>query len=449
MPQMTEPTAAIQARLQVFRIGPAEQMLIRSYAGMAQAHAEQATREYCRSVAERSPEFRPFLEQHGEALVQAEAAHVGQLFAADFTGPYLDSMARTIEVELRARLGARVRLSIAHRLQEPLLAAIARRHRLSARAALHASAVITRLFMFDVISAMATEQRELMKSFDHRQNVLDESVQHFEQALRDMRTTMGDASRDLAGSVAETAKLVDAGSLSTEQVMTASRETSELIVAMAAAAEEMSASLGAIGQQTGLNLASTENAVATSRGMTAAIEGLTDAGNRIGSVVSVIASIAGQTNLLALNATIEAARAGEAGRGFSVVAAEVKALAAETARATADIAAQIERVQQATRLCTSHIVEITGQIDGISASSRSIASAVEQQTATTAMVVRDAHEAAARSERILDNAQAMKGVMSDTLGSADRTGNAIDRLSDRVVLLEDTVTTFVRTVREA
>jgi methyl-accepting chemotaxis protein len=446
---MSLPTGEIPARLKVFRIGPAEQSLIRSYADVVAGHVERLTREYCRSVGERTPELKRHLDVHGDALVQAESAHMQQLFAAEFGAAYVESVARTSEVELRSKIGARIRLSVAHRLHEPLHEAIVARHRISVRAAMRASSVITRLFIFDVISAMAIEQRDLMKAFDHRQLVLDGSVQQFEQVLHDLRTTMGDASRDLAGSVAETAKLVDAGSHSTEQVTTASRETSELIVAMAAAAEEMSASLGAIGDQTGRNLASTENAVATSRGMTDAIAGLTDAGSRIGSVVNVIASIAGQTNLLALNATIEAARAGEAGRGFSVVAAEVKALAAETARATADIAAQIERVQQATRLCTSHIVEITGQIDGIAAASRSIAAAVEQQSAMTVTVVRDAHEAASRSERILAHAETMKGVMGDTLGSADRTGTAIDRLSDRVAMLEDTVTTFVRSVREA
>jgi methyl-accepting chemotaxis protein len=446
---MSVATGEIPARLKVFRIGPAEQRLIRSFGGIVALHAERVTREYCRSVGERSPELKPYLDIHGDALVEAEAAHMAQLFAAEFGPAYIESVARTSEVELRSKIGARIRLSVAHRLHEPLEAAILARHRFSVRAAMRASSVITRLFIFDVISAMAIEQREVMAAFDHRQRVLDGSVEQFESVLHDLRATMGDASRDLAGSVAETAKLVDASSHSTEQVTVASRETSELIVAMAAAAEEMSASLGAIGDQTERNLSSTENAVATSRGMTDAISGLTDAGNRIGSVVSVIASIAGQTNLLALNATIEAARAGEAGRGFSVVAAEVKALAAETARATADIAGQIERVQEAARLCTSHIMAITGQIDGIAAASRSMAAAVEQQSAMTTTVVRDAHEAAARSERILANAEAMKGVMGDTLGSADRTGSAIDRLSDRVALLEGTVTTFVRKVREA
>ena len=113
------------------------------------------------------------------------------------------------------------------------------------------------------------------------------------------------------------------------------------------------------------------------------IRGLADATSRIGDVVHLISDIAGQTNLLALNATIEAARAGEAGRGFAVVAGEVKALAAQTAKATAEIGGQIDGVRAATDQAVAAMGEISGYIDRMNEVSTAIAAAVEEQSATT------------------------------------------------------------------
>src|SRR5205823_3332002 len=103
----------------------------------------------------------------------------------------------------------------------------------------------------------------------------------------------------------------------------------------------------------------------------------------IGNVVKVITSIAEQTNLLALNATIEAARAGEAGRGFAIVANEVKELAKETARATEDISHKIETIQSDSRNAVSAITHISSTVQRIHDISSSIASAIEEQLAST------------------------------------------------------------------
>jgi hypothetical protein len=111
-------------------------------------------------------------------------------------------------------------------------------------------------------------------------------------------------------------------------------------------------------------------AVAQAKKTDSRINALSQAAGRIGDVVKLITAIAEQTNLLALNATIEAARAGEAGRGFAVVASEVKALASQTAKATEEIGSQIGAMQAATGESVAAIKEIGGTIGRISKSPR-------------------------------------------------------------------------------
>jgi Methyl-accepting chemotaxis protein (MCP) signalling domain len=124
---------------------------------------------------------------------------------------------------------------------------------------------------------------------------------------------------------------------------------------------------------------------------------------RVEQVVELIQAIAGQTHLLALNATIEAARAGEAGRGFTVVADEVKALAQETARATQKVTHSVQEIQVGSGDAGQAINEITVTIERVSENQSAIAAAVEEQTAATHEIGRGAAEAALGSTDIAHN----------------------------------------------
>src|SRR3546814_15338718 len=95
------------------------------------------------------------------------------------------------------------------------------------------------------------------------------------------------------------------------------------------------------------------------------IQALAATAQQIGDVITLIQDIAEQTNLLALNATIEAARAGEAGKGFAVVASEVKSLASQTARAAEEIRSQIEEIQSASREAVETIKAIPGGVQSV------------------------------------------------------------------------------------
>jgi methyl-accepting chemotaxis protein len=163
---------------------------------------------------------------------------------------------------------------------------------------------------------------------------------------------------------------------------------------------------------------------------------------QIAAFVKVITSIAEQTNLLALNATIEAARAGEAGKGFAVVAAEVKELARESARTAEDIAGLIESNQTQTTSAVDAISEISAIIATINEHQRTIASAMEEQSATTNEISRSVTQAASGSGEIASNMAAVASVAADSSQVLGRMVVSVDDLAQMATQLHDRVAVF-------
>jgi methyl-accepting chemotaxis protein len=194
-----------------------------------------------------------------------------------------------------------------------------------------------------------------------------------------------------------------------------------------------------IDRQVAQSTAIAEKAVAEAERTNGAVRELDEAAKRIGHVVKLITAIAEQTNLLALNATIEAARAGEAGRGFAVVASEVKALAGQTAKATEEIASQIGGMQQATTRSVDAIEAIRATIREIGEISGAIAAAVTQQGAATQEIARSVDVAAKRTSETADEirraGEASAGTQSDaaTMKSVvDNLGTLAERMRGQV-----------------
>ncbi|WP_289015476.1 PAS domain-containing methyl-accepting chemotaxis protein [uncultured Methylobacterium sp.] len=160
-------------------------------------------------------------------------------------------------------------------------------------------------------------------------------------------------------------------------------EASARASSVASGSEQMTSSIREISGQVG-RVSERAQQIATQAATTdTTVRRLADNAGKVDTVVGMIKSIADQTNLLALNATIEAARAGAAGRGFAVVAAEVKELAAQTAKATDDITHQVQAIQGATGDAVAAIETITAAVGELSKLTLAMASAVEEQAAST------------------------------------------------------------------
>ncbi|MBI1380262.1 MAG: chemotaxis protein [Planctomycetaceae bacterium] len=219
-------------------------------------------------------------------------------------------------------------------------------------------------------------------------------------------------------------------------VASAAEQVSRSVQTVAAATEEMGASIREIARSASEAARVALSAVGVAQNTNQTVGKLGDSSIEIGKVIKVITSIAGQTNLLALNATIEAARAGEAGRGFAVVANEVKELAKETARATEDIGAKIEAIQGDTRSAVEAIGEISAIINQINELQTTIASAVEEQNATTVEISRNVAEAARGSSEIASNITGVAEAAQNTTEGAADTQRASTELSRMAAQLQ-------------
>lgn len=218
---------------------------------------------------------------------------------------------------------------------------------------------------------------------------------------------------------------------------------------VASATAELTHSINNIAKQVTHSARIAARAAEQARCTNRVFEGLAAGTQKIGEVVTLIHDIASQTNLLALNATIEAARAGEHGRGFAVVASEVKALASQTARATEEIAAQIQDIQAATGEAVNAIAAVGGTIAEIDQISGEIAAAVDQQGATTREIAGNLQQAADRTRDVNKNIVSINGASEEASSAAARLLDAANALSSQSDLLKVEVESFLGSLQAA
>lgn len=271
------------------------------------------------------------------------------------------------------------------------------------------------------LRAYQQEQERSLAQRIHQQRL--EIAAQFKRDIASLIEQMSQMSSAAAEAAQTLTEAAESTSEQVAEVVSAASNASHNAQVSAAATEQMSGSVVEIGEQierSGLVVTSATQAASDAE---AGIANLTEAANQIGEVINLIREIASRTNLLALNATIESARAGEAGRGFSVVAFEVKQLAAQTSGATDDIACKVQEIQEATGASVEAIQRIAETVRGLQQTTLSIAAAVREQEYATREIAQSTVHTARGAEQVT---QSIDGVSR----SAQRTGAAAEALRE-------------------
>ncbi|NCT40309.1 MAG: HAMP domain-containing protein [Alphaproteobacteria bacterium] len=267
---------------------------------------------------------------------------------------------------------------------------------------------------------------------------------NFKSQVGGLVSSLAAAATELQSTAENMKGIAEQASGYTQTVANTSGEASSNVNAVAAAMEEMTTSNIEITSQINNTLQQSTNAARSADDANVTIANLSELMSTIGDVVGAIRGIADQTNLLALNATIEAARAGEAGKGFAVVADEVKKLANETGEKTDDVEARISQISSAVDSSVLVMGTIIENVSEINNAITIVSSAAEEQNATGKEINRSISEASEGVQNVSMIIGDVQKGMTESQNAADAVLSAANELAQVSEQLSSSVDEFLR-----
>lgn len=299
-------------------------------------------------------------------------------------------------------------------------------------------------------AARLSEEREQQRNAqDVRASRLAELTSQFDRQVTGVLQAVTEGACRMQKAADGMSSSAETAAVQVSIVKDASAHASATTNAVATAAEELASSVNEIRRQVSESSRISQDAVHRTQSANLVVQSLLNAANQIDSVVDIISDVAQKTNLLALNATIEAARAGEAGRGFSVVASEVKSLAKQTSLATEEIRSQINGIQKATSETVDAMVEIERTIGLIGDTTALINTTITQQASATDEIAQNVSQAAAHSETVSTNMLGVSEATQIASGAAVEVLDSAKALTGRAEHLRGEVDSFLSSIRAA
>ena len=292
---------------------------------------------------------------------------------------------------------------------------------------------------------VSMRERELNTTTE-RANLTRALLERFETEMAGSIGALHSAATALLGSADHLALSTAKASAQAVTVVCASQDTAREVAHVADAGEELARTINEVGVNATQASTMAATAVEEAERTNATIDEMAAVAKEIGNVTALIAGIAAQTNLLALNATIEAARAGEAGRGFSVVAQEVKALANQTAKATQDIATRVSAMQSTTERSVAAIQGISARIHDLDIYSTRIVAAVEDQVSATRNIAHNVSRVAIGVEHVEVSIAEIETITKTNTTAVALLNSAANEVADQSKAIRDRVNAFTQEI---
>jgi methyl-accepting chemotaxis protein len=306
-------------------------------------------------------------------------------------------------------------------------------------------------FRHALVKMRDIQQREHDSDMERvaRAERIQRAIARFDQAIRACIGNMHSSIIKVTDVANDLRALANSATQDSSTLSSSAQAAATNAQSIAAAAEQLQASVDSIFVQIERSSATAAAAARNAEQASHTVDQLDGAVAKIGKVVALINAIAEQTNLLALNATIESARAGEAGRGFSVVASEVKTLAQQTSQATGDIQQQIATVQNAARDAVNVIHTFDTTIAEVNQAVHVITEAVRQQNSSTREISDSVNRSARSVEAVSRGVSGVSDGIVRTYSASESATRVVAELKDEARRLEDEVSTLLKEIQAA